>query len=346
MFRTNTRMPAEWEPQDAVQLTWPNPKSEWGDSYDEVVTCLRQIAKAISESGQRVLIVCDNRLRVREELALPEDLPIMLFYAPSNDTWARDYGPISVYTNRSATLMDYFFNGWGEKYPFELDNRINGIIEEQGPFACALLGRYIVLEGGALETDGQGTLLATRSSILNPNRNPLLDEATISKILSEDLGFERICWLEDAMLLGDDTDGHIDTLARFADPNTILYVCTNDEQDPHFGPLQSLKRQLGELRTLDGQPYRLIELPLPPPVFCPEDGHRLPATYANFLITNHLLLIPYYGVAEDEEAMQILSACFPDRKAIGIDCQILIRQGGSLHCMTMNYAQGTLHPPG
>ena len=202
----------------------------------------------------------------------------------------------------------------------------------------------MVLEGGAIETDGQGTLLTTEACLLNHNRNPRLDRAAIEMKLREDFGVERILWLSHGHLEGDDTDSHIDTLARFCDPQTIAYVRCDDPEDSHYPSLAAMEEQLKTLRQADGSPYRLIALPWPRPCFDPDDGHRLPATYANFLIINGAVLVPTYADAADAEALATLAEAFPGRDIVPIDCRSVIRQHGSLHCLTMQLPRGTLTP--
>lgn len=332
------RLPAEWEPQSAVQLTFPHADSDWADMLDEVLPCFVQIAETISRF-QKVLIVCQN---ARETLpllkgAVQENL--ILTEIPSNDTWTRDHGGITILENDQPVVLDFMFNGWGLKFPADCDNRITRALWEQK----LLRGehRYIgmVLEGGGIESDGQGTLLATEETLLSPNRNPHLSKTQTEAFLKDIFGLERVLWLPEGFLAGDDTDSHIDTLARFCSPDTMAYVSCDVPEDEHFAALSAMQRSLENMRTHSGQPYRLIRLPWPDACHA-ADGHRLPATYANFLIINGAVLVPTYRVRQDAEALEILAGVFPDREIIGIDCRPLIEQHGSLHCITMQYPMG------
>ena len=239
-------------------------------------------------------------------------------------------------------LLDYTFTGWGGKFPAARDDALTRTLGEAGVFAAPIETRKLVLEGGAIETDGLGTLLTSEACLLNRNRNPQLDRAAIESQLRADLGAERILWLRHGHLEGDDTDSHIDTLARFCDARTIAYVRCDDRSDPHYPALAAMQEEIQALRQADGTPYRLIALPWPRPCFDPDDGHRLPATYANFLIINGAVLMPTYADAADAMALAALAEAFPDRDIIPIDCRSVIRQHGSLHCLTMQLPQGSL----
>ncbi|MEM1214393.1 MAG: agmatine deiminase family protein, partial [Bacteroidota bacterium] len=253
----------------------------------------------------------------------------------SNDTWARDHGPISVFEDGQLRLLDFIFNGWGLKFPANRDNLLTKTLHTWGIYGDLPLEQVgLVLEGGALETDGQGTLLTTRECLLSPNRNPHLEQAALEEKLNETLGVDRFLWLENGRLLGDDTDAHIDTLARFCDAETIAYVHCDDPRDVHYADLQLMEQELQQFRTRRGTPYRLVPLPWPDACHA-QDGNRLPATYANFLIINGAVLVPTYGLPQDQTALQVLQDCFPTREIIGIDCRLLIEQHGSLHCVTM-----------
>lgn len=334
---TKFRLPAEWEPQSCVQLTFPHADSDWAAMLDQVMPCFVEIAAAIARF-QTVIVVCDSLERVRPLLAgLPPER-LYLVEIPSNDTWARDHGGITVLDENDQPLIwDFVFNGWGLKFPAHLDNLITGRMHTAGIFSdSSLRPGGIVLEGGGIESDGQDTLLTTSACLLSPNRNPHLDREQLEEILRTRFGMSRILWLEHGHLVGDDTDSHIDTLARFCDPQTIAYVQCTDPADEHYQDLEEMKRELEALRTSQGEPYRLV--PLPWPDSCrAEDGHRLPATYANFLIINGAVLVPTYGLPQDEGALRILADCFPKREIVGINCRPLIEQHGSLHCVTMQY---------
>ena len=262
--------------------------------------------------------------------------------APADDTWARDHGPITVATDDGFALLDFRFNAWGNKFSWEKDNALNTHLAGAGVF-----GRYpmqpvdLVLEGGSIESDGQGTILTTSECLLTATRNPSIDREAVEERLAEHLGAERVLWLEHGYLAGDDTDSHIDTLARFCAPDHICYVTCPDETDEHFDALQAMAEELQEFRCKDGQPYKLTALPWPDALY-DEDGQRVPATYANFLIINNAVLLPVYQVAQDEEAIRVMSEIFPDREIVPINCRPLIHQHGSLHCITMQIPEGVL----
>lgn len=339
----------EWHPQDAIQLTWPTVESDWAPLFERIEATLESMVVAITRYQKVLVTVPDSATRQRLDARFMR-LGIaphrwVLSEAPSDDSWARDHGPIGVERDGSVVLLDYRFTGWGGKFPAERDNALTAQLRDAGLFAAPVETRQLVLEGGAIETDGQGTLLTTEACLLNPNRNPHLDRAAIEAQLRTDFGVERILWLAHGHLEGDDTDSHIDTLARFCNPTTIAYVSCDDPQDPHFSTLAAMRNELEALRQADGSPYRLIPLPWPRPCYDPEDGHRLPATYANFLIINGAVLVPTYADAADSQALVALASAFPDHDIIPIDCRSVIRQHGSLHCLTMQLPRGSLAAP-
>ncbi|MBN9287433.1 MAG: hypothetical protein BGO43_01765 [Gammaproteobacteria bacterium 39-13] len=338
------RLPAEWEPQTAVLLTWPHAQGAWGQEYHHVETVFIAVAKAIANSGQTVLITAydmQHQEDILNKLASHQVNMnfIQSYLAPSNDIWARDHGPITCMNEKTAIQCDFKFNAWGKKYDYEFDDAIPSAL-----FKSQLLKGYLaekidfVLEGGSIETDGQGTLLTTTQCLGNPHRNSNLSLVELEQYLHEYLGFDHFLWLSEGKMLGDDTDCHIDTLARFINPNTIAYVHCDDPNDPHYKPLLAMKNQLEALRNKEHQPYQLVPLPLPSPHFDGK-GNHLPATYANFLITNQLVLVPLYQDKLDSAVLEIFQHHFPEREIIGIDCRALIEQYGSLHCMTMQIPQ-------
>ena len=321
-------------------LTWPHAHSDWSHRLDAVYPVFAGIGAQISRY-EPVLSVCQSRphaesIRNMLHRAGAEPGRLLFAIAASNDTWARDHGPLTTLSGSLPRLNDFVFNGWGGKFEAGDDSAITGSLHEQGAFAAtALLGSQLVLEGGAIETDGAGSLLATRSSMITDTRNPGLDQAGLEKRLSEYLGIERFLWLDHGDISGDDTDGHIDTLARFCDQQTLVYA-TAPVGDSDHPALSEMHRELLELTMTDGRPYRLVPLPFPG-VHRDRDGRRLPATYANFLIINGAVLLPVYGVAQDQEAAAVIQSVFPDRNVIPIDCREIIRQNGSLHCLTMQF---------
>ncbi len=335
------RLPAEWEPQSAVQLSFPHKNTDWADVLDDVLPCFIQIAKTISRF-QQVLIVCNDISKTRELLGGDNNANLKLVEAPTNDTWARDHGGITIEENGKPILLDFVFNGWGLKFPADKDNLITRHLYNKGVFQCEIQHGGIVLEAGALESDGQGTLLTTSACMLSPNRNPHLSKEQIETHLKNSFGLKRVLWLENGYLAGDDTDSHIDTLARFCSSETIAYIKCADPEDEHFESLQNMEAELRQFKTLEGKPYQLVPLPFPEPCY-DGSGNRLPATYANFLIINSAVLVPTYQVSQDEDALNIFKTIFPDREIIGINCRPLILQHGSLHCVTMQYPASLHH---
>lgn len=331
---SNRRLPAEWEPQSIVQLTFPHAETDWAEHLETVLPCFLEIAATISKF-QHVLIVCSDAESLRPMLYGNTDR-IHLLEIPSNDTWARDHGAISIDDNGQMVLLDFMFNGWGLKFAADKDNLISRRIHQTGFWKTDMLHGGLVLEGGGIESDGMGTLMTTAECMLSPNRNPHLAKEEIESRLIELFGLKRVLWLHNGYLAGDDTDSHIDTLARFCDNETIAYVKCDDPSDEHYEALQKMEAELQEFRTLEGQPYKLVALPWPDARY-DENGHRLPATYANFLIINGAVLMPVYGTPQDETALETIQSVFPDRKVVGIDCNPLILQHGSLHCVTMQY---------
>ena len=304
-------MLAEWEHQTMVQLTWPHEGTDWAPILDEITAVYENMA---------------SEIRKREPLLIVDSIP-------HNDTWARDHGFITVEEDSVLFLLDFKFNGWGEKFEATLDNEINKHLYEQG----LVKGTYedhldFVLEGGSIESDGKGTVFTTECCLMAPHRNQLLTKEEIEERLKEWLGAKRIVWLQHGSLIGDDTDGHIDTLVRICPNDTLLYT-GGDKDHPD---LAEMEKELQNLRTLDGKPYRLLKIPLPRPIY--DDGDRLPATYANYLIVNGAVLVPTYNQPDlDQEAMDVIQQAFPDREIVGIDCCAVIKQHGSLHCCTMQY---------
>ena len=336
----NRFLPAEWHPQSAIQLTWPHENTDWVDSLDEVIVCFSNLVKLIAPH-QKVLIVCPSK-----EIVLPHILDanlnnVIFSEIPSNDTWARDHGGITVIENGKAKILDFRFNGWGLKFAANFDNQITSQLFHKGVFGKETIYENqlgFALEGGGIESDGKGTILTTSHCLLSPNRNGHLTKQEIEKYLLNFFNASRILWLNHGYLAGDDTDSHIDTLARLCNETTIAYVKCTDETDEHYAALKAMENELKSFKTTDGNPYHLVALPMADTVYDEDDSHyRLPATYANFLITNEMILMPTYHSPKDKEAIKIMEAIFPDKKVVGVNCISLIKQHGSLHCVTMQY---------
>ncbi|MBW6509903.1 MAG: agmatine deiminase family protein [Desulfuromonadales bacterium] len=335
-------LPAEWDPQDGVLLAWPHQNSDWADMLDEVLPVYLELARQISRF-ERVIIVTPEPLVVDQQLnraAIISDR-IHLLDIATNDTWIRDFGPITIIADGQPRLLDFGFNGWGLKFAADQDNQVTRHLATTPLFSSVALETVgLILEGGSIESDGNGTLLTTSNCLLNPNRNPHLNNHQLETELRSLFGSQHILWLDYGWLAGDDTDAHIDTLARLGPNDTILYVCCDDPQDEHYEELQRMEEQLRSFTTKAGTPFRLIPLPWPQAQY---DGEkRLPATYANFLIINDAVLVPCYQDAADSVALATIGTCFPDREVIGIDCLPLIKQHGSLHCVTMQLPSGVL----
>ena len=324
------RLPAEWEPQWGVQLTWPHANTDWAPMLDEITTTYEEMVREIARR-ERLLIITPEGADLSR--LTPHLIPL-----PSNDTWARDHGFITLIDDQGhCRLLDFRFNGWGEKFPASRDNALNRQLYDQG----AVEGDYVdcldfVLEGGSIESDGRGTIFTTTGCLLAPHRNQPLTKAEIEDRLKQAFCAERILWIDHGNLTGDDTDGHIDTLVRICPDDTLLYVGCDDPTDEQDAELKLMEEQLATFRTLEGKPYRLLKLPMPRAIYDGED--RLPATYANFLVVNGAVLCPTYAQPDlDAEALRLIGEAFPEREIVGIDCRSIIKQHGSLHCCTMQF---------
>jgi len=344
------RLPAEWEPQSGIQFTWPDESTPWYQ-LDQVQACYARMIAAV-QRFEPVLLVCADAAQARarlEEIASAESLAldvdaIRFAVCPVNDTWARDHGGIAVFGDAGEKyLYDFVFNGWGLKFAADLDNGITRRIFFDHAFADDVLCvdmRPFVLEGGSIDSDGQGTLLTTTRCLCSDNRNEYLERDEIEAELRQAFGLERILWLDHGEIAGDDTDGHVDIMARFCSPDTIAYTQCTDPDDENYAPLWAMEDQLRSFRTREGKAYRLIPLPLPEPMYL--DGYRLPASYANFLIVNGGVIFPGAGSPRDAEAAARLREAFPDREIVCVDCHPLLSGHGSLHCVTMQFPEGYL----
>ncbi len=334
--------PAEWERQRCIQLTWPHAGTDWADCLTDITKTFVELSSVITRH-EPLLVVTPDPASTHSTLASrlsPEALRrVTFFQCATNDTWARDHGALTLLpvagSTASPRLLDFRFNGWGEKFPSELDNAINRHLSQSGILGPLDDHDDFVLEGGSVESDGAGTVFTTSMCLLAPHRNDL-DREGLERELRHRLHAARVVWLDHGSLIGDDTDGHIDTIVRCAPGDTLLHVCSDDPSDAQHADFQALERQLHELRTLDGRPYRLLPLPMPHAIM--EDGERLPATYANFLILNGAVVVPTYDQPDNDAlACETIGKAFPDRDVVPLDARTIICQHGSIHCLTMQY---------
>lgn len=332
--------PAEWYPQSAIQLTWPHEGTDWAPILDEVIPCFVAIAKEVIKR-EKLLIVCPDEAAVRKQLGEVDYGRIIFREMETNDTWARDHGGISVFDDEVPMLYDFVFNGWGMKFAADKDNLITRNLARMGTFSEEVVPvnmQPFVLEGGSIESDGKGTLMTTVECLASVNRNEYLRQEELERYLKDVFGLERILWISNGYLAGDDTDSHVDTLARFCAEDAIAYVVCEDEADEHYEELRAMEEEIQSFTQADGKPYRLFPLPMADKVEW--EGERLPATYANFLIMNDAVLVPFYNSPKDAVAKAVLQEAFPGREIVGINCLPLIKQHGSLHCVTMQYPEG------
>lgn len=339
----NVRLPAEWEEQSFVQLTWPHANSDWGPFLDQVEPVFLNVAKEIAKRQTLLIVADDDEAIVSKLKRFGVNMQnVKIVETESNDTWARDHGGITIEKNGKPVVMDFVFNGWGLKFAADKDNLITQNLKKAKFFKKTKIKSVsFALEGGSIETDGCGTLLTTTECLLSQNRNKGMSQSKIEKKLKKYFGFERILWLEHGYLAGDDTDSHIDTLARFCNEETICYVACDDRDDEHYIELRLMEKELEELKTASGKPYKLIALPMPEAKYDSE-GNRLPATYANFLIINGAVLVPTYNDKNDIEALRLLGTAFADKDIVPIDASALILWHGSIHCITMQYPKGVI----
>lgn len=337
------RFPAEWEPQSAVLIAWPHAGTDWAERLAEVEATYVALVTAITRFEPVLICVADAALRERAtELLATAKAPldrVRFFEVDYDDTWLRDSGPITLRQEKGFRLLDFHFTAWGGKFEAGRDDQLVGKLHAAGLFGDAQHQRIdFALEGGGIETDGAGTLLTTWHCL--HERHPDKSREQLTAILQKTLLQQRTLWLDHGYLEGDDTDAHIDTLARFASPERIVYQACDTPTDTHYHALQAMAAELAAFRTRDGNPYQLFALPWPKPVM--DEGRRLAASYANFLIINGAVLMPAYGDAADAMAAEVLSHAFPEREIVPVPCRSLIWQNGSLHCITMQLPEGLL----
>ena len=322
------RMIAEFEKQSFTQIIFPHKYTDWSEYLEDAEETFINIINAISKY-QKCFIICADITYVKSRFSDHHNL----FFAEyeTNDTWARDCSAICVEEDSDVSLLDFTFNAWGNKFASGKDNAMSDAL--QNIYLKDLKKIDFVLEGGAVESNGVDTILTTSACMLNKNRNPDLDAITVTKKLNETFGATKILYLNHGYLAGDDTDSHIDTLARFIDEKTIMYIKCEDKEDEHYQELQLMEKEL--LQIAKEQNFEIIPLPMTKAIYFEEE--RLPATYANFLFVNGAVLVPVYGVKEDAIALEIFENTFVNKDIVPIDCSTLIKQHGSLHCVTMNF---------
>jgi agmatine deiminase len=334
-------MPPEWAPHSSTWLSWPHKLESWPGKFEPVPAVFAELAYQLSRSETVNINVLDEAMEAEARRLLKEKDPegrysdrIVFHLIPTNDAWCRDHGPNYVFREeggrRDKVIIDWEYNAWGGKYePYDDDNAVPARVAAiQG---LPMISTGMVLEGGAIDVNGKGLLLTTEACLLNPNRNPSMSRQEIEAQLSRYLGIEKVLWLGDG-IVGDDTDGHVDDMARFVNEATVVITVEEDPEDENYQLLQENFRLLKSFTGLDGRPLNVVSLPMPEPVYY--DGERLPASYANFYIANSVVLVPTYRCSRDSEAIAVLQECFPDREVVGIDCGDLIWGLGAIHCVT------------
>lgn len=339
---SDIRLIAEWEPCECVMLALPHKDTDWNYILDEALSQYRRIVEAMTAEGVRIVLLCRDAEEASRLMADCDQSRIRYEEMDYNDTWTRDYGMLTAVRNDRIRALDFGFNAWGLKFAADKDNLVNLNLDRKGCLQPLVYRneRDFILEGGSVESDGKGTLMTTSRCLQSPNRNGGKTKGELNDILHDRLGADHVLWLDHGALIGDDTDSHIDTLARLAPDDTIVFTGTKDFDEPQFEELLAMRAQLTMFRTAEGNPYNLVELPLPAPVF-DEEGRRLPATYANYLVANGTVFMPTYAQRDlDELAMRTIRIAYPDHKVTGIDCRTLLKQHGSLHCATMQVSSG------
>ena len=330
-------MPAEWTPHACTWMAWPCDDDLWVGELEPVRREFAALIRAIAAREPVQLLVKDADAAADARSRL-DGADVRFHEFPYDDVWLRDSGPIFITHGDRLELLDWIFNGWGGKYTATRDDRIPR-------FVASLLGTTarptgVVLEGGSIEVNGAGAVLTTRQCLLSPKRNPSLTEGDLERILQATLGVSQVLWLDEG-LEGDHTDGHIDTISRFVDRETIVTVSCDDRDDPNYAVTQANTDRLRGFRDANGRAFRVMELPLPrAPIWF--ERERLPLTYANFYIVNGAVLVPVYGDAHDERALEILRPLFPGRTVLGVMARHLITGGGAFHCVTQQQPAGTV----
>lgn len=337
MTDQSPRYAAEWEPQQCVLLTLPTENTDWAYMLADIHACYAALLRALLQYRANPVLLAPDREYVRRCLGNEIADNVQIVEADYDDTWIRDYGPLTLHADGQRVMADFTFNGWGGKFRAQRDNAVT---QRHLSFLGNSRSIPYELEGGSVETDGRGTILTTTRCLCSATRNGGRNKHQVEEELARALGASHVLWLNYGHLEGDDTDGHIDTLARLAPGETIIYTGCDDPRDEHYEELASMKRELLAMRAASGRRFSLVELPLPVAVFDPEDGHRLPATYANYLVTDCAVIVPAYGnERKDRLARLAVGSAFPDRVAVSVDARALLRQHGSIHCATMQISR-------
>lgn len=329
--------PAEFAPHTATWLSWPHKEASWPGKINLVYPSYCRFIKEVSKGEMVNINVNDEAMKAFAVQQLQEagaDLSRINFYQhPTNDAWCRDHGPaflINPQADQKKVIVDWGYNAWGDKYPpYDLDDNIPTLIANEYNIPVFYPG--IVMEGGSVEFNGKGTLLTSTACLLNPNRNPQLNQEQIEQYLRHYYGVEQILWVSEG-IVGDDTDGHIDDTVRFVNEDTVLTVIEENKSDENYELLQTNLEELQQMRLQNGKQLNIVELPMPDPVIY--EDQRLPASYANFYIANGVVAVPTFRSKKDEKALQIIQDCFPDRKVVGIDSTDIIWGLGSFHCLS------------
>lgn len=337
--------PAEWAQHQATWLSWPHNRATWPGKFSAIPPAFAEFVRSVAEFEPVHILAGGEQVMENARRHVGDVANVTLHPIETNDAWIRDHGPTFLFDRATGepVLIDWEYNSWGGKYPpFDKDNAVPREI-------ARLLGRRrmatgLVLEGGSIDGNGQGAVLTTPGCLLDPKRNPDATRETMEAALAKWLGVRHVLWVEDGELAGDDTDGHIDQLARFVGERTVVVASEDDPHDENYQPLAALSRQLRAMHDQDGRPLEVVPLPMPRPKYC--DGQRMPASYANFYIINKAVIVPQYGDRADDAACEVLSGVFPDRQIIGVPALDLVWGLGAFHCLSQQEPLATLtHQP-
>ncbi|OUS29323.1 hypothetical protein A9Q99_09455 [Gammaproteobacteria bacterium 45_16_T64] len=335
----------EWGPQQATMIVWPHITTDWAPWIDDITNTYVQFADIITHY-QKLVIICktpEHESHIQAQLAnTSNSFSIQYIHLAYNDTWCRDYGPLSVYREGAVELLDFAFNGWGDKYDATDDNLLCRRLDYASHFSHQLSTIDFHLEGGSIDSNGAGLLLTTSACLLSGTRNNAADKALIESTLSEYLHFKRLLWLDHGSLVGDDTDCHIDNLARFTSPDTVVYAATPNTKDANHHPLAAMEQELQALNQRHNLGLTLIPIAIPEAQFDTATGARLPASYINFVMVNGAVIIPCFDTPQDESALEIFTNLFPDRDIVPIIGNHFIKQFGGPHCASMQLAENTI----